>query len=120
VNDTYGHAVGDKLLTEIGKRFNESIRSGIDTVSRLGGDEFIIILANIKRREDVLQVAEKIVSILAQELIIDGIKINVTGSVGVAITDDPTMAPLAMIKIADTAMYQAKEQGKNQFCVANK
>jgi diguanylate cyclase (GGDEF)-like protein len=118
VNDTYGHEVGDKLLTEIGKRFNSCIRSGIDTVSRLGGDEFIIILANINRHEDVLTVAEKIVTTLAQEVVIDGIRIHVTGSVGVAITDDSTLLPLDMIKLADTAMYKAKESGKNRYSVS--
>ena len=115
VNDTLGHAVGDQLIREVGKRLADSVRKS-DTVARLGGDEFTVLLTNINHIGSVECVAEKIIKTIAKPFLIAGHVVNTTTSLGI------TLCPLnddddanSLIKQADTAMYQAKAQGKNTF-----
>lgn len=115
VNDTYGHDVGDKLLEKIGRLLDSCIRQGIDTASRLGGDEFIVILTNLKDKKDAVTVAGKIVSLLSEDIVIDKITLNVSASIGISVTSSTNTEPEAMVKIADKAMYKAKEKGRNTY-----
>jgi diguanylate cyclase (GGDEF)-like protein/PAS domain S-box-containing protein len=118
INDTLGHDVGDELLKEVATRLNACVRSG-DTVSRQGGDEFVIVLAEVARPPDAALVAEKIIGTLAQPISVKGHELQITTSIGIAIfpvngTDDAQ----ELMKKADAAMYEAKEGGRNgyRFC----
>jgi len=121
VNDSLGHEAGDQLLCEIARRIEHNTRSS-DTVARLGGDEFMVMLTNIHNVKDVERSAEKIVAAICEPLMLCQNAVQVTASVGIALfplsdADDA----YALIKQADSAMYQAKQAGKNiyQFYAAN-
>ncbi|NJR51850.1 MAG: CHASE2 domain-containing protein [Leptolyngbyaceae cyanobacterium CSU_1_3] len=119
INDTLGHGVGDVLLQAVAKRLNGCLRTS-DTVARLGGDEFVIILPAIPNSQDVARVAEKILSTLSQAFAISGETISVTTSIGISIYPEDSEEIDSLIQQADDAMYQAKEQGKNQFVFITK
>jgi diguanylate cyclase (GGDEF)-like protein/PAS domain S-box-containing protein len=114
INDTYGHHVGDQLLRELAERIRRCIRE-IDTVSRLGGDEFVIVLPDIRAQADAGNVARKILQALAQAYSIDGNEIVVTPTVGISLYPQDGTNADSLLRNADTAMYQAKESGKNRF-----
>ena len=115
VNDTKGHPVGDKLLIEIAKRLKENLRES-DTISRLGGDEFTFILENVNSINEIIPKAEKILKLLSEEFNIESYPINVSCSIGVSIYPNDGDTSDNIIQNADTAMYKAKENGKNRFC----
>lgn len=115
INDTLGHDVGDDLLKEVATRLNACVRSE-DTVSRQGGDEFVIILAEVTQAPDAALVAEKIIGALGQPISVKDHELLITTSIGIAIfpvngTDDAQ----ELMKKADTAMYAAKEAGRNGY-----
>jgi diguanylate cyclase (GGDEF)-like protein/PAS domain S-box-containing protein len=115
INDALGHDVGDALLKVVATRLNASVRSG-DTVSRQGGDEFVIILAEIAQPTDAALVAEKILATLSQPISLMGHELRITTSIGIAIypvngTDDMQ----ELLKKADSAMYAVKEAGRNGY-----
>ncbi len=114
VNDTYGHAMGDQVLREVGKRLPETIRVA-DTVSRLGGDEFTILLIQLNTPEEAVIVAERILASLAQPLSFADKTITIGASIGISVfpKDGEEAAPL--LQRADNAMYLAKVSGKNTF-----
>jgi diguanylate cyclase (GGDEF)-like protein/PAS domain S-box-containing protein len=116
INDTLGHAVGDALLQEVGNRLRSCVRE-VDTVARIGGDEFSIVLVNLNNAVDAEQVATKILKSLARPVMVDEHELFITTSIGVSIypTDDDN--PEALLKKADAAMYQAKAHGRNNFQV---
>ena len=114
VNDEFGHAVGDQVLKELGKRLQLSLRE-TDTVARLGGDEFVIILEKIRSKEDVSKVASKILNNISEPLIIENNSIEITASIGINITDNKTLPYVEILKNSDYAMYQVKDSGKNDF-----
>ena len=114
VNDTLGHHVGDMLLKHVAERLRESVRA-VDTVSRLGGDEFVVVLHEIQEPEDAKMVAEKILAALATPALIEGHTLYATPSIGIAIYPDDGEEAYALMKNADTAMYHAKENGRNTF-----
>lgn len=115
VNDTLGHDVGDELIKEVAHRLAHCVRGG-DTVSRQGGDEFVIVLAEIGGEGDAACVAEKIIAAIAEPLQIGGRMLNVTVSIGIAaLPADGTDDVAALLKKADQAMYLAKEAGRNCY-----
>jgi diguanylate cyclase (GGDEF)-like protein/PAS domain S-box-containing protein len=114
VNDTYGHGAGDKVLGQTASRLKECVRSG-DTVGRLSGDEFAIALSNLAQADDAGLVAQKIVKVLTAAFEFDGIQAYVTASIGIALYPEDGGDPDVLLKNADTAMYRAKEQGRNNY-----
>jgi diguanylate cyclase (GGDEF)-like protein/PAS domain S-box-containing protein len=114
VNDTLGHAIGDELLKHVAERLRSAVRA-VDTVSRLGGDEFVIILHEMSSPDDVVQVAEKILGALAPPVTIEGHQLRATPSIGISMFPDDGDEVIALMKSADTAMYQAKAAGRNNF-----
>jgi diguanylate cyclase (GGDEF)-like protein/PAS domain S-box-containing protein len=110
INDSLGHPIGDKLLQSIAKRLVESVR-GSDTVSRQGGDEFVVLLSEVAEAEDAAITARTV----AQPHSIDQHDLHVTTSIGVSVYPDDGLDAETLIKNADTAMYQAKENGRQSF-----
>ncbi len=114
VNDIFGHHVGDLLLCQVSNRLTENLR-GVDTVARLGGDEFAVILTDKVSKKSVATVATKILAQLKQPFEIENHIIFITGSIGITFFPTDTEDPSELMKLADMAMYHAKEQGKNTF-----
>jgi diguanylate cyclase (GGDEF)-like protein/PAS domain S-box-containing protein len=114
VNDSLGHAAGDELLQSVSKRLLAGVRAS-DTVSRLGGDEFVILLSEIAHPEDAATSAAKILLSLNAPHSIGGRDVDIDGSIGISIYPDDGMDAETLIKNADTAMYHAKENGRNNF-----
>ena len=114
INDSYGHHMGDELLREIAARTTGCVRE-IDTVSRLGGDEFVLVLPELRDAADAGAVARKLMAALSQPYHIDGHDLSITPTLGISIyPKDGTDADM-LLRNADTAMYHAKESGKNDF-----
>jgi len=114
INDSLGHPAGDKLLRSVAKRVSECIRSP-DTVSRQGGDEFIALLEELFQPEDAANAARRILRAVAETHSINGHELHVTASIGVSIYPDDGLDAETLIKNADTAMYQAKESGRQGY-----
>jgi len=114
VNDTLGHSVGDKLLQHVGKQLTSCVRI-TDTVSRLGGDEFVIILSELETSEDAAQIARKVLDVLSKPFRLDTHDVYVTASAGISLYPDDAENAKDLFKNADTAMYRAKEQGKDTY-----
>ncbi len=116
INDTLGHAVGDILLQEVGKRLHGCVRE-VDTVARIGGDEFSIVLVNLGHAVDAEQVASKILKALAKPVQAGENELYITTSIGISLYPTHDDDPEGLLKKADAAMYQAKEQGRNNYQV---
>jgi diguanylate cyclase (GGDEF)-like protein/PAS domain S-box-containing protein len=113
INDTLGHAIGDQVLKSIAKRLTTCVRES-DTVSRHGGDEFLILLSEVDQPEDAGLIAEKIVSSIAEPHFIAGHELQLTASVGIALYPEDGQDAQSLIMRADTAMYHAKNTGRNR------
>jgi diguanylate cyclase (GGDEF)-like protein/PAS domain S-box-containing protein len=114
INDSLGHETGDKLLQSVAQRLNACVR-GSDTVSRQGGDEFVILLAEGKYGKDAMLTAEKILAALALPHIVAESELQVTTSIGISVYPEDGEDAETLIKNADTAMYHAKEVGRNNY-----
>jgi diguanylate cyclase (GGDEF)-like protein len=114
INDALSHQVGDQLLITVAQRLVGCVRSS-DIVCRQGGDEFVILLSELEHTEDAVRLVKKILDIMAEPIEVSGNPLQMTTSIGISVYPDDTVSPEALIKHADTAMYQAKEQGRNQF-----
>jgi diguanylate cyclase len=113
INDQFGHHVGDAVLTSVAQRLQAAVR-GCDLVARLGGDEFVALIEEIKSDEDIVPIVERIVLSIKEPFLVDHHHIEISCSVGIAIY--PRDGDIEKLMIcADTAMYKAKEAGKNQF-----
>jgi diguanylate cyclase (GGDEF)-like protein len=114
INDTLGHEAGDQLLQEVASRLKASLRDS-DTVARMGGDEFVVLLPEQDEKKYVATVARKILSSVAQPFILMGNEFHVTASIGISVYPQDGLDEQTLTKNADIAMYQAKEEGKNNF-----
>jgi diguanylate cyclase (GGDEF)-like protein/PAS domain S-box-containing protein len=114
INDTLGHAAGDELLRGVAQRLTSCVREG-DTVARLAGDEFTLLLPGIHYAEDVATISRKLTDALRQPFPIDGHDVRVTSSGGVALYPEDGENEEMLLRSADTAMYRAKERGRDNF-----
>ncbi|QSJ18237.1 CHASE2 domain-containing protein [Nostoc sp. UHCC 0702] len=114
INDTLGHEIGDRVLVTIAQRLSNSLR-GSDTVSRLGGDEFTVILRAIPNAQVAAKVAEKILGCITESIVLDEYTIRISASIGISIYPLNGQNIETLIKQADTAMYRAKHLGKNRY-----
>jgi len=113
VNDLYGHDVGDELLIEVSRRLKDCLRAG-DTVARIGGDEFVLLLLDISSMEECRAILERILSKVAQYAWIDGHQVVVSASLGYTLFPNDQVDADALLRHADQAMYVAKQSGKNR------
>ncbi len=111
INDSFGHPIGDKLLQSVAKRLQECVRSP-DTVSRQGGDEFTLLLQDIENDEDAAIAARRILRAVAEPHAIEGHELYVTASIGASVYPSDGLDAETLVKNADTAMYAAKEAGR--------
>lgn len=114
VNDTLGHRIGDLLLQAVAERLKSAVRSS-DTLARLGGDEFIMLLADIHLVDDIARIAQKTIDLLTQPITIEGNDIVITASVGISVYPNDGDTSHSLMMNADTAMYLAKDRGKNNY-----
>lgn len=114
VNDTYGHEVGDAVLVELARRLERAGRRE-DTVARLGGDEFIVLCDRVPTVDDVELIADRIVHAMAEPFEVGALTLRLSASVGGVVTDDPGAGASTLLRNADSAMYRAKEGGRNRF-----
>ncbi len=112
INDTLGHSVGDELLTAVGNRLKQALRE-VDAISRVGGDEFIVVLFNLTERKDAGNLADKLLKALSKPFSIGPHELYVTASIGTSIYPDDGIAPETLMEKADIAMYHAKRRGRN-------
>ncbi len=116
INDTYGHEVGDQLLISVAQRLVNCVQREGDTVSRLAGDEFVILLCGLKSREGADLVAERILKRLGEPHRLAGQEMRVMASIGIAVYPTDADSGGALLHCADLAMYQAKQKGKSGYC----
>ena len=116
INDTLGHAVGDQLLQSAAKRLLACVRHS-DTVSRQGGDEFVVLLSEVDEVNDATRIADKLIRSMAEPHLIGGHRLHVTLSVGISHYPDDAKDLEAVVRNADTAMYHAKRSGRNNYQV---
>ena len=114
INDSLGHSFGDEVLRSVARRLRSGLRES-DTVGRLGGDEFLIVLRRVTEPGDAASVAEKVVAHLASPFTVGGQNFVVTPSIGISLYPDDAEDPEGLIRCADIAMYHAKERGRNGF-----
>jgi len=114
INDKFGHATGDKLLCSVSERLSRRLREG-DTVARMGGDEFLLLLPGVRLQQHARALGEKIMEIFQQPFSAAGRKLAITASAGLAVFPDDGADYEILIRKADQAMYGAKANGRNTF-----
>ncbi len=114
VNDTLGHSVGDALLCAVSTRLTQHLRSG-DLLARLGGDEFVCVLENLQAPFEASLVAEKLIACVIEPVVLNGHHIEISASIGISVYPADGTSPDDLLRAADTAMYQAKKQGRNTY-----
>ena len=114
VNDTLGHSLGDEMLRAIAARLKAVLREG-DTIARMGGDEFTVLLSDLHSPEDAAKIAQKILETVAYPISVEGHELYVTTSIGIALFPNDGDSAESLLKNADSAMYRAKEAGRNSY-----
>jgi len=114
INDTYGHSIGDKIINLVASRLQKNLRAE-DTISRIGGDEFVIVIENIDQERSVEKIANKILDDFKEPIKLQEYLFDVTISIGISLFPNNSHDAEDLIKHADTAMYSAKNAGRNQF-----
>lgn len=115
INDSMGHIEGDNLLVQVAKRLRGTLREG-DTVGRLGGDEFIVLLSSTNNINDTHHVAKNLLNCFHDAFNLNGKEFKITASLGIAVYPEDGQTGTDLLRNADTAMYHAKEQGRNTYC----
>lgn len=118
INDSFGHATGDLLLRQVAQRMKESIRAS-DTVGRIGGDEFVVLMPMLADADAARLLAEKLRHVIAQPFVLDGRELRISCSLGVALYPDDGADEISLTKRADEAMYMAKEGGRDMVRLAS-
>ncbi|AZZ45594.1 hypothetical protein C1896_12255 [Pseudomonadaceae bacterium SI-3] len=114
INDQHGHQIGDEVLKAAAQRISGAVRQ-IDTVIRTGGDEFVVVLGELSRDEDVQRIAESIIEAMRAELVLPGLHLNLSTSIGIAIYPYHGLDLDSLLHVADQSMYEAKRNGRNTF-----
>jgi diguanylate cyclase (GGDEF)-like protein len=114
INDSLGHSTGDLILKEVGRRLNDTSRN-VDTVSRQGGDEFVILVTDIQRSETISDYVERLLQIIALPMNIAGHRFDLSACIGISVYPDDGEDLEALYRQADAAMYQAKQEGRNRY-----
>ncbi len=114
INDSKGHHVGDEMLVIMAERLAECVRDS-DTVARLGGDEFILLITNLQKAEDIAETMQRMLAVIAEPCAIAGRDFVVSCSIGIGIYPDDGADPNTLLRNADSAMYKAKQNGRNNF-----
>ena len=114
INDSLGHDVGDEILKTVSKRLKEVVREK-DTVARLGGDEFTVILENLEQGQDASLIANKLLEVLSKSMNVNDNILYVSSSIGISIYPDDGESTQNLLKYADSAMYKAKDEGRNNY-----
>jgi diguanylate cyclase (GGDEF)-like protein len=114
INDSLGHTVGDRLIREVAQRLRGAVREE-DTVARLGGDEFTLLLPDVAKAVPAARVARKVLDVVKAPYVLDGRELYVTASMGISLFPDDGQDAETLVKNADTAMYRAKEQGRDGY-----
>ena len=114
INDSLGHAAGDEVLKQVAQRLGSLMRKG-DTLARIGGDEFVIVLDALRAAEDIGAVAQKITQTLAAPFLIEGNLLHASASIGISVFPDDATDGVTLMRNADMAMYFAKEHGRNNY-----
>ena len=117
INDSKGHKAGDQVLNEVAERLIHTVRE-TDTVARVGGDEFVIVLTELTEEAAYIKVAEKLIKTLTRPIGINGQGVNISASIGIALYPDHGDIPDELIDKADEAMYVVKNEGKNNYSIA--
>ncbi|MFF7709424.1 EAL domain-containing protein [Pseudomonas sp. NPDC007930] len=116
VNDGYGHATGDRVLSAVAQRMKHTLRDGC-TLSRLGGDEFVILITDLEQSHDTTPMLDRVLAAAAEPLQVDGLQVSLSASLGVTFyPQGHDISPDQLLRQADQAMYQAKLAGKNRYC----
>ena len=115
INDSLGHAAGDDLLCQIADKLRACVRES-DTVARVSGDEFLILLGDLQDEDAIVAVVAKVTHLLGRAFVIEGVEVLATASLGIAVAPRDGDSADLLLKNADTAMYQAKDAGRNTFC----
>jgi diguanylate cyclase (GGDEF)-like protein len=114
INDTLGHNIGDEILINVANRLKAVMREG-DTIARLGGDEFTVIMQDLKHEKDAAFLAEKIVETFKRAIIVESNALSITTSIGISLFPKNATEIQSLVRLADIAMYEAKESGRNNF-----
>ncbi|GAB2837380.1 hypothetical protein GCM10027277_00190 [Pseudoduganella ginsengisoli] len=117
INDTHGHATGDEILKQVAQRLVNSSRKE-DTVARVGGDEFVIVLAEVANVASAQEPASKLIEVVSEPYKVGELTLNLSTSIGIALFPDHAQDVNQLIHMADLALYDAKRSGKNRHCVA--
>lgn len=115
INDSFSHQVGDRLLEEVSRRLQASLRES-DILARLGGDEFIVGIPLVTTKEDIEAVAHKVLAALGEPFQIEGHRLQISASIGISVYPTDEESPTALLQFADTAMYEAKKKGRGIYC----
>ena len=118
INDTHGHAYGDEILKQVAQRLVNSSRKE-DTVARIGGDEFVIVMGDVGTLNDAQEPASKLIEVVAQAYNVNGLALQLSTSLGIALYPDDATTVDNLMHVADAALYEAKRTGKNRYCVAS-
>jgi two-component system cell cycle response regulator len=117
INDTHGHAYGDEILKQVAQRLVGSSRKD-DTVARVGGDEFVIVLGDVGELADAQEPASKLIEVVAEPYRINGLTLQLSTSIGIGLYPDDAETVDNLMHVADNALYEAKRAGKNRYCAA--